>query len=111
MTFPQIFQISMALNICDSGLKCIWTQNSVKIVLESVKIISKKNICIFNNEFYRQIGKTIMGLIFTQTQKVLTIAYFEVYFYNICELNWEGEFQEFFLENWSRFLYSYKRKN
>lgn len=50
-----------------------------------------------------------MGLIFTQTQKVLTIAYFEVYFYNICELNWEREFQEFFLENWSRFLDSYQR--
>ena len=32
------------------------------------------------------------------------MGYFEVHFYNICELKWGKEFQEFILENWSRFL-------
>ena len=34
----------------------------------------------------------------------LTMGYFEVQFYNICELKWGKKFQEFVLENLSRFL-------
>ena len=32
------------------------------------------------------------------------MGYFEVHFYNICELKCRKEFQKFILENWSRFL-------
>ena len=32
------------------------------------------------------------------------MGYFEVHFYNICELKWGKEFQQFILKNWSRFL-------
>ena len=45
-----------------------------------------------------------MGTIFAPTYATLTMGYFEVHFYNICELKWGKEFQEFILENWSRFL-------
>ena len=45
-----------------------------------------------------------MGTIFAPTYVTLTMGYFEVRFYNICELKWGKEFQEFILENWSRFL-------
>ena len=73
-------------------------------VLESIKIILEINNCIFNDEFYRQISGTAMGTIFAPTYATLTMGYFEFYFYNICELKWGKEFQEFILENWSRFL-------
>ena len=32
------------------------------------------------------------------------MGYFEVQFYNICELKWGKEFQEFIIQNWSHFL-------
>ena len=32
------------------------------------------------------------------------MGYFEVHFYNICELKWRKEFPELILENWNRFL-------
>ena len=73
-------------------------------VLESTKIILESNNCTFNDEFYRQISGTAMGTIFDPTYTTLTMGYFEVHFYNICELKWGKEFQELVLENWSRFL-------
>ena len=39
-----------------------------------------------------------------QTYTTLTMGYFEVHFYDICELKWGKEFKEFILENWGRFL-------
>ena len=45
-----------------------------------------------------------MGTIFTATYATLTMGYFEFHFYNIYKLKWGKEFQEFILENWSRFL-------
>ena len=77
---------------------------TIGFVLESIKIILENNNCTFNNEFYRQISGTAMGTIFTPTYATLTMGYFEFHFYNICELKWGKEFQEFILENWSRFL-------
>ena len=41
---------------------------------------------------------------FAPTCATLTMGYFEFHFYNICKLKWGKEFQEFVLENWSRFL-------
>ena len=73
-------------------------------VLESIKIILENNICTFNDEFYRQITGRAIGTIFVPTYTTLIMGYFEVYFYNICELKWEKEFQGFILENWSRIL-------
>ena len=73
-------------------------------VLESIKIILENNNCFFNDEFYRQISGTAMGTIFAPTYATLTMEYFEFHFYNICELKWGKEFQEFILENWSCFL-------
>ena len=55
-------------------------------VLESIKIILENNNCTFNDEFYRQISGTAMGTIFAPTYATLTMGYFEVHFYNICEL-------------------------
>ena len=45
-----------------------------------------------------------MGTIFAPTYATLTMGYFAFRFYNICEHKWGKEFQEFILENWSRFL-------
>ena len=73
-------------------------------VLESMKIIIENNNCTFNDEFYRQISETATGTIFAPTYATLTMGYFEFHFYNICKLKWGKEFQEFILENWSRFL-------
>ena len=73
-------------------------------VPESIKIISENNNCTFNNKFYGQNSGTAIGTIFAPTYATLTMGYFEVHFYNICELKWGKEFQEFILENWSRFL-------
>ena len=72
-------------------------------VLESIKMILENNNCTFNDEFYRQTSVTAMGTIFIPTYATLAMGYFEVHFYNICELKWGKEFQEFILENWSRF--------
>ena len=47
---------------------------------------------------------TAMDTIFAPIYATLTIGYFEVHFYNIWELKWGKEFQEFILENWSCFL-------
>ena len=46
----------------------------------------ENNNCTFNDEFYRQISGTAMGSTFSPTYATLT------------------KFQEFILENWSRFL-------
>ena len=72
-------------------------------VLESIKIILESNNCAFNDEFYRQIIGTAMGTIFAPTYATLTMGYFEVHSYS-CELKQGKEFQEFILENRSRFL-------
>ena len=69
-------------------------------VLESIKIILENNNCTFNDEFYRQIS----GTIFSPIYATITMGYFEVHFYNICELKWRKEFPELILENWNRFL-------
>ena len=45
-----------------------------------------------------------MGTMFASTYAKLTMRYFEVHFYNICQLKWGKEFQELILENWSHFL-------
>ena len=63
-------------------------------VLRSIKIILENNNSTCD-EFYRQISGT---------HATSTIGYFGVHFYNICELKWGKEFQEFILENWSLFL-------
>ena len=58
----------------------------------------------FNNEFYRKISGIAMGTTFVPACATLTMGNFEVHFYNICELKWGKEFQEFILEDWSHFL-------
>ena len=92
---------------------CIWVEKhpdslysrfSKGFELESIKVILENNNCTFNDEFYRQIRGTAMGTILAPTYATLAMGYFEVYFYNICKFKWEKEFQEFFLENWSRFF-------
>ena len=72
--------------------------------LESTKIILENNNCTFNDEFYRQISGTALGIIFAPTYTTLTMGYFVAHFYSICGLKWVKEFQEFILENRSRFL-------
>ena len=69
-----------------------------------MKIILENNNCTFNDEFYRQISRASMGPVFAPTYATLTMGYFEVHFYNICELKWGKEFQEFIIEYWSGFL-------
>ena len=66
-----------------------------------MKIILENNNCTFNDEFYRQISRASMGPVFAPT---LGYFDFEVHFYNICELKWGKEFQEFIVEYWSGFL-------
>ena len=56
-------------------------------VLESMKIISENNNCVFNDEFHRQISGTAIGTIFSPTYATLTTRYFEVHFYKFCKLN------------------------
>ena len=44
-----------------------------------------------------------MGTIFAPTYANLTMGYFEVHVYDICEVKWERKFKEFPIENWGRF--------
>ena len=62
-----------------------------EFVLESIKMILENN-CVFNDEFYRQISGTTMGTIFVPAYATLTMRYFEVRFYTICELKWGRKF-------------------
>ena len=78
----------MALKEYVSGWKNTQTHYIRDFVLESIKIILENNNCTFNDEFYRQISGTAMGTIFAPTYTTLTMAYFEVHFYNICKLKW-----------------------
>ena len=54
----------------------------------------------FNDKLVKQLWVPFLP----QTYDTLTMGYFEVHFYNICELKWGKEFKEFILENWGRFL-------
>ena len=54
--------------------------------LGSMKIISENKNCTLNDEFYRQISGTAIGTIFVPAYATLIMSYFEVHFYNICEL-------------------------
>ena len=45
-----------------------------------------------------------MSTILAPTYATLTTGFFDDYFYNICELKWGKEFQEFIQENWSHLL-------
>ena len=74
---------------------------SKRFVLESIKIILEIIIVLITMNFTD--NGTAMGTIFALIYATLTIGYFEVHFYNICELKWGKEFQEFILENWSCF--------
>ena len=76
---------------------------SKAFVLESIKIILENKNCSFKDEFYRKISGAAMGTTFAPTYATLIMEHFEFHFY-ICELKWGKEFQEFILENWSRFL-------
>ena len=79
----------MALKQYVSVQKSIQTLHfrfSKGLVLEGIKIILENNKCTFNDVFYRQITGTAMGTTFAPTYATLT------------------KFQEFILENWSRFL-------
>ena len=73
-------------------------------ILESIKLILENNNCTFNNEYYTQISGTAMGTIFAPTYASLTMGYFEIKFYNICEVKWGMELANTLKENWSRFL-------
>ena len=54
----------------------------------------------FNDKLVKQLWVPFLP----QKYATLTMGYFEVHFYNICELKWGKEFKEFILENWGRFL-------
>lgn len=77
---------------------------SKEFILEGIKIILENNNCTFNDEFYHQISGTAMGTIFAPTYASLTMGYFELKLYNICELKWGTNFSESLKENWRRFL-------
>ena len=45
-----------------------------------------------------------MGTIFAPTYASLTMGFFEIKLYRICEIKWGNEFCNFLKENWSRYL-------
>ena len=55
---------------------------------------------IFTGKYKKETAITIFAPIYV----TIAMGYFEVQFYNICEVKWGREFQEFILQNWSRFL-------
>ena len=77
---------------------------SKRFVRGRTKIIPENNNGTFNDDFYGQISGRATNTIFTPTYPILTMGYFDVYFYNIFELKWGKEIKEFILENWSCFL-------
>ena len=73
-------------------------------VLEGVKIILENNNCNFNDEFCREIRVTAKTTNFVSTYATLPVGYFEIYICDIYEFKWRKVFQEFLLEDFSRFL-------
>ena len=56
--------------------------------LESIKKILEKIHFLFNNS------------LFAPTYATLTMGYFEVQLYDICEVKWGSEFKEFLIKIW-----------
>ena len=61
-----------------------------QFVLESARLILKKNNCKFNDEFCVKLNGPAMGTIFAPTYAMLSMGYFELTFYRIC-INEFGE--------------------
>ena len=55
---------------------------------------------IFTGKYKNETAITIFAPIYV----TIAMGYFEVQFYNICEVKRGREFQEFILQNWSHFL-------
>jgi len=75
-----------------------------EFILECVAFILANNNCKFNNEYFTQIGGMAMGTIFAPTYATLTMGFFEIKLYDLCELNWGPITKQYVIKNWSRFL-------
>ena len=76
---------------------------SREFVFESIKTMLENNNCTFN-KFYKQAIGTAMCTIFAPTYAVLTMGYFKVHLYDICEVKWGRKIKECLIKNWSRFI-------
>ena len=73
-------------------------------IMKSVQFILTNNNFKFNNEFFLQLIGTAMGTDMAPTYATLTMGYYELEFYEICQINWGGAFRKYIEENWGRFL-------
>ena len=74
-----------------------------QFVLESARLILKKNNCKFNDEFCVKLNGPAMGTIFAPTYAMLSMGYFELTFYRICINEFGETLGQSILVNWRRF--------
>ena len=77
---------------------------SKAFILESIEFILKNNSFRFNDEYFLQLVGTATGTDMAPTYATLTMGYYEVKFYTICELNWGAAIRQYKEEAWGRFL-------
>ena len=76
--------------------------------VECAKFILQNNNMKSNNEFYNQIKVTAMGTIFAPTYTTLSIGYFEIKLYNVCNFKYGELLAEYIKENLDHFFDDYE---
>ena len=81
---------------------------SKEFVLGSVKFILENNNLKFDNDFFNQMKFTAMDNIFAPTYTNLTMAFYELIFYDLCRNKFGEDVGILIFENWSCFLDDYE---
>ena len=85
-------------------------QNSINsrfskaFILDSADFILKNNSFKFNDEYFLQLVGRATGIDMAPAYAILTMGYYEVKFYTICELNWGAAIGQYIEEAWGCFL-------
>ena len=80
---------------------------NIEFDLECAKFILQNNNMKSNNDFYNQIKVTAMATIFAPTYTTLSIGYFEIKLYSVCNFKYGEVLAEYIKENWDRFFDNY----
>ena len=80
---------------------------NIEFDLECAKFTLQNNNMKSNNDFYNQIKVTAMATIFAPTYTTLSIGYFEIKLYSVCNFTYGELLAEYIKENWDRFFDNY----
>ena len=73
-------------------------------IIESTEFILQNNNMKFDDNYFKQIKGTAMGTIFAPTYATLTMGFFEIKFYNICNETFGTNIGKMISDTWYRFL-------